>query len=187
MLCLAHLLETVMHPRMHLVFSASSFAVMPGSETLTLRNPALQVALRHRLERQAAKLVPVRKAFRLAEGPVQGPGVSPTGDAAASTRVHSMRGVLNEAHFATFCALIDPAITPRKVAVLLGAMAPGGARQARPHVVVTCRDLYAVHINRKQSVQCSFHADVVHAGHAADCHACLAARQAEYLQRLNAA
>lgn len=92
----------------------------------------MQVALQHRLERRAAALAPVREAFRLAEGPKQRPMLSITGGAAASAPAHSMRGVLSEAQFGAFCALINPAIKPREVAVLLAAMAPGGARQACP-------------------------------------------------------
>ncbi|KAK9842041.1 hypothetical protein WJX81_005672 [Elliptochloris bilobata] len=93
----------------------------------------LQAVLRHRVECRAAALAPVREAFRLAEGPTVEPMGCPKGDpsgassARASGRV--MRGVLSEAQFATFCALINPAISPREVGVLLAAMTPGGARQ----------------------------------------------------------
>ena len=99
---------------------------------LSLQNclRAMQAALQHRLERRAAALAPVREAFRLAEGPKQGPMLSPAGGAAASAPARSLRGVLSEAQFGAFCALINPAIKPYEVAVLLAAMAPGGARQA---------------------------------------------------------
>lgn len=86
-----------------------------GSKTLILPF-AQQAALRHRLERRTAALAPVREAFRLAEGP------------AASA---CMRGVLDEAQFEAFCALVNPAVTPREVAMLLAVMAPGGALQVR--------------------------------------------------------
>ena len=58
--------------------------------------------------------------------------VSLTEGAAASTPAHGLRGVLSETQFGAFCALINPAIKPHEMAVLLAAMAPGGVRQAGP-------------------------------------------------------
>ena len=138
--CLAYLLEAMLH------FHCASCAYLVlcrkqhqwlSCHACKLLCPAMQAALQHRLERQAASLAPVREAFRLAEGPKQESKASSAGAAAAIAPAHSMRGVLSEAQFGAFCALINPAIKPREVSVLLAAMAPGGARQACPRAHTT--------------------------------------------------
>ena len=82
------------------------------------------------------------------------PWSAPIEGAAASAPAHSLRGVLSEAQFGAFCALINPTIKPHEVAVLLAAMAPGGARQACPKVTrhnplqwaVTAHTLSAIYV-----------------------------------------